>query len=360
MVDSYLTFLIDTFNEKHESMNFAFPSTCNTDRDAYDVLVQGRTTLRQLMQSQFDRILEDYLRRLEAQASKNMKDQNTLDMSIQLACNLHAHKLLLYQNYTKENFNENVCKSLIGSFIYLTTRHQWNSWRSSTLQFIIAEPAIYGILQRQRRKLIEWTKGCNQGVVDEIMQTALLMSHSITGSLKTDQAKKDNSNIWSRIKGEKSVGRWAVASYRTNEAKDKKVMPSHMILERTANKIIQCGEVEDNGRLGVEIDLQLGQMTLRSKYLTALPPSITACKDVVNSFGNVATIQSSLVEKAFHRELYRLVGLNHEIEYWLTPHYFYPPLPENVGRIYNPSYMAPSEKWISKVVNVHCVIYVYM
>jgi hypothetical protein len=67
------------------------------------------------------------------------------------------------------------------------------------------------------------------------------------------------------------------------------------------------GEVADNGMLGVEIDVQLGQMTLRSKHLAALPSDIANHPDVVMIFGD-ATMQASLIERAENRQRYRLVG----------------------------------------------------
>ena len=97
--------------------------------------------------------------------------------------------------------------------------------------------------------------------------------------------------------------------------------------------------------LGVEMDLQVGQMTLRSKHLSALIPAIANHPDVNMIFGD-ATIQASLVENAEKRQRYRLVGLNHEIEYWPTPHNVCPPLGEEWERDYDPMDLFDTEKWI--------------
>ena len=43
------------------------------------------------------------------------------------------------------------------------------------------------------------------------------------------------------------------------------------------------------------------------------------CLRVKMIFGD-ATMQASLIERAEHRQIYRLVGLNHELEFWATPH----------------------------------------
>jgi hypothetical protein len=119
-------------------------------------------------------------------------------------------------------------------------------------------------------------------------------------------------------------------------------------LERQQSYEGTVSEIADTGMLGVEMDLQVGQMTLRSKHLAALIPEIANHTDVNMIFGD-ATIQASLVESAEHRQRYRLVGLNHELEYWPTVHYVCPPLAEQWEREYDPAELFDSEKWITSV-----------
>jgi xanthosine utilization system XapX-like protein len=85
------------------------------------------------------------------------------------------------------------------------------------------------------------------------------------------------------------------------------------------------GTVADTGMLGVEIDIQMIQMTLRSKHLAALNTDIANHPDVKMIFGE-STMQASVVEVAEHRQVFKLVGLNHELHYWRTPHAVCPPL----------------------------------
>eukprot|EP00957_Ditylum_brightwellii_P153349 11671521-Ditylum_brightwellii.AAC.1 len=67
----------------------------------------------------------------------------------------------------------------------------------------------------------------------------------------------------------------------------------------------------DADNLGVEIDMQIGQMTLRAKHLEALETRIANDLDVKSLLGD-ATMQASLLDKAEHCRRYRIVGLNHE------------------------------------------------
>ena len=63
-----------------------------------------------------------------------------------------------------------------------------------------------------------------------------------------------------------------------------------------------------HNRYGVELDLQLGQMTLRSRHLSALPSNVASHPDVTALFGD-ATIQASTIETSQHRSRYRLVSV---------------------------------------------------
>jgi len=219
---------------------------------------------------------------------------------------------------------------------------------------LMPETELYEILHVQRRRLVNWLTGCRQGVLDEVMQFALQISSSVTGSLKTGSEILDKQNRWSRIKGQRSVGRWAVGSTRSTtsasigqglNALDVTARPT---LQREVSYDNAVDEVEDTGMLGVEIDVQLGQMTLRSKHLAALATDIANHPDVVKIFGD-STIQASLSERTENRQRFRLIGLNHEVDYWPTAHDVCPPLGEEWEREYDPAEMFDTEKWIISV-----------
>jgi hypothetical protein len=53
-----------------------------------------------------------------------------------------------------------------------------------------------------------------------------------------------------------------------------------------------------------------------------------------------------MLERAENRQRFRLVGLNHELEYWPTSHKVCPPLSEEWERDYDPADLFDSEKWI--------------
>ena len=180
------------------------------------------------------------------------------------------------------------------------------------------------------------------------MQTALQVSSSLTGSFKTSAEVLDNQNRWSHIAGDRSGGRWAVGSTRTAMSASDSSSNLDELISAADDSGNAVGVVDDSGHLGVEMDIQVGQMTLRSKHLSALPSEVAQRQDVLDVFGD-ATIQASLIQKSEHRTCYRLVGLNHELEFWPSPHTLCPPLGDEWDREYDPADLFETEKWIPSV-----------
>lgn len=367
-VDNYLSFLIDWSTGKHDCIDWPLRET-EISEETLLKLQNGRQELRDLLHGKYSVLFEEYLKLLDSETVKDAANESLIQRNSRLACDLHSHKMLIYRNYHEDDFESIVAKTVIGSFVYLTTRHTWNksTKEGSTLQ--MPETQLYELLQIQRRRLVNWLSHQRQGITDEIMQTALQVSSSLTGSLKASTEFLDNQNRWSKITGERSVGRWAVGSTRTvamansdsnnsnsnlgelcsnSSSSDLNLLLPIPKLMKQSSFDAKVGEVADNGMLGVEIDVQMGQMTLRSKHLAALPSDIANHPDVLMIFGD-ATMQASLLEKAENRQRYRLVGLNHELEFWPTEHTICPSLGDQWEREYDPSELFDSEKWIASL-----------
>jgi hypothetical protein len=359
-VDNYLSFLIDWATNSHDCIDCPLRETDISD-DILLCLREGQSLVRHLLDGQYHALFEDYLRRLDAEVLQDPTNEKLIDRNSALACDLHSHKLLLYRNYHEREFKATVATTLVGSFVYLTTRHTWNKSTTEGARLSMPETELYELLQVTRRRLVCWLSTCKQGILDEVMQTALQISSSLTGSLKASAEVLDSQNRWSRIKGLRSCGRWAVGSSRTialegisgidiiPEDDDVTAVPARpKKLQRQQSYDKAVGEVDDSGMLGVEIDIQMGQMTLRSKHLAALATEIANHPDVMLIFGD-ATMQASLIERAEHRQKYRLVGLNHELHYWPTAHTMCPPLADQWEREYDPKDLFDSERWISNL-----------
>lgn len=348
--ESFVSLLIELREGQHECL-----SAKDTYRDlevtpdCLEKLKQGREMLRRRLLVDFDELFEDYLRRLDSETKRDPSNEQLIDRNSRLAADLHAIKILFHRNTKPEEYTDVTARALIGSFVFLTTRHTWNKAMRSTGRILVPETELYEVLQIQRRRLIYYCRSLQQGPLDSILQSALQISTSTTGSLRANAEVVDQYNRWARISGDRSVGRFAVGSTRTvadeSPAAATTAVTTTVKLSRQRSYAQEVGEVPDSGMLGVEMDLQIGQMTLRSKHLSALPGDIANHVDVRAVFGT-ATMQASLVERATNRSVYRLVGLNHDLENWHVPFAECPPIPDAFEREYNPSELFDSESWI--------------
>ena len=118
-------------------------------------------------------LLEEYLLRLDKETAASPGDEKLIDRNSRLACDLHAHRLLLYRNTLQEDLTPAAAKVLIGSFVYLTTRHTWNKAARREGQLLVAETEIYELLTVVRRRLITWPALRRQCDLDHVLQTAL-------------------------------------------------------------------------------------------------------------------------------------------------------------------------------------------
>jgi hypothetical protein len=372
-IDNYLTFMLDWAAGAHDTCSARPLRDVDMSAAALAQLEAGRRSLRSVLCGPFNDLFEDYLRRLHDQTVRDPDNEKLTDRNSRLACDLHSHKLMLFRNMHVHELDTSALKALVGSFVFLTTRHTWNKAAREGGRLLMPETELYELLQLQRRRIVSWGNAATQGVVDAVMQTALQLSSSLTGSLAVSAEVLDEQNRWSRIQGERSVGRWAVGSTRTTVAASDgdraaavaaagtpqseleivegmdldDLPPVHAMpsMKRHNSYHNPVGEVADTGMLGVEIDAQLGQMTLRSKHLAALSSDIANNPDMLAIFGD-ATVQASLLERAENCQRYRLVGQNHEVHYWNTAHTLCPPIDEVWERDYDPAELFDSEHWV--------------
>lgn len=297
--------------------------------------------MRALLLENFAPLIEDYLDRLHHQCENDPLNEKLIDRNSTLACDLHSHRLLMFRNMPMDI---KVACGISSSFVFLTTRHTWNKQTREQGRLLMPETELYELLTVQRRQLIEFTRSLVQHEFDHVLQSALQVSTSTTGSLRASFEVVDAHNRWSFIGGIRSLGRFCVASTRTAN----RVEDSTGELVRTKSSGWHPHEVADTAQLGVEMDFQIGQMTLRSKHLMALDSKIANQPDVGLIFGE-STMQASLIERAEHCQRYTLVGKHHDIAFWEGAHCMTPPLGDEWGRDYDPSELFHSEQWIARI-----------
>jgi thiol-disulfide isomerase/thioredoxin len=277
-------------------------------------------------------LFNDYLLRLEEQTRASPENEKLINRNSRLACDLHAHRLICFRNSGSGGdgpMTQSCVTNLVSSFVYLTTRHSWNKNRRELGRLLVPESELYEVLAVQRRRVVQLASELLQEPLDAVMQSVLDTATSLSGAINVSSSEIGNANTWGKLQGGRSRGRFMIVG-TGKPAKNEAAEPSG---------------VEDTGLQGVEMDLQLGQMTLRTKHLAALDSETANLEHVRDLFGE-HTIQASLLDRSHHRRRMKLIGLRHEIEYWHEGHASCPVLDERWERDYDPADLFESERWI--------------
>eukprot|EP01087_Luapelamoeba_hula_P004848 TRINITY_DN1482_c0_g1_i1.p1 TRINITY_DN1482_c0_g1~~TRINITY_DN1482_c0_g1_i1.p1 ORF type:complete len:4317 (-),score=602.49 TRINITY_DN1482_c0_g1_i1:51-13001(-) len=323
-VNNYLTFMISHTLGKHECISSTLRDVTVTP-SILSILENGQRDLQALLFGPVHRLLEGWCYQV-MKACEGKSDDKIVDENTRIACTMHAHLLLLYRNVPLSELSEAIVSTLLCAFIFLTTRHTWNM-----LLLPVPETEVYELLQVQRRKLINWTRQAGQRPLNEIMEGVVRVSTG-TGIRTADPAAQKAHFVrrWAFIAGDRSVGRFTVASSRDHS--DDKSM------ERRAVEI-----VGNEHELGVEIDTQTIQLTLKSSHLKALSKAIAGRPDVLEIFGS-HSMQAATIETTEHRDSVRLIGREHDLHFWKTPD---PRMDIQINdRDYVPGELEESEQWI--------------
>ena len=197
------------------------------EAELVDKLEAARTAMHSKLHGSIESLLDDYLIKLNKQTTKSPDDEVLINRNARLACDLHAHRLLLYRNVRRSEMSEQVSTVILSSYIYLTTRHTWNKANRSEGRMVLPETELYELLTVQRRNLVQYANALEQRPLDRVMQTALEIATSNTGALNADAA--DAHNRWASVLGARSIGRFAVGSTRQSIGEPEREQSSRQV-----------------------------------------------------------------------------------------------------------------------------------
>ena len=322
-VENYLSYLVDREGDAHASVMRERRLTGELLRVCEEGLALIRRELRGGVHRMVEAWCDEAMKEIDMSVEANLKrsDDKKMDANTQLACTMHAHLLLVYHNVSARALNENVASQLLSSYIFLTTRHTFNL----TL-LPVDEHELFECLSVQRRVLVSYLRSCSQGALNRALESAVRTSTG-TGVRRAQGGERK----WGYVGGVHSGARFAVVSHRKRD-------------ERASdddNAAVQTITATES--MGVEIDLSLAQMTLRSSHLKALDTAIASNEDVLEVFG-ASSMQAATLQSAEHREWVRLVGRSCDLQYWKTPDAR--PDPQVFDREYQPGELEESEQWI--------------
>ena len=384
--ESSVCFLIQYKEKNHPSMSSTVRlRDVEVSADVLRELRSGLLSIRELLYDKAHRLLDSWQVQLmveceEAKASINflekgpevvtpshadtvvavgerekleIKDESgkIIDRNTIISCQLHAHLLLVYRNISLDEFTNDVVSTLTSSVVFLTTRHTWNMDLLG-----IPEHEVFELLSVQRRNLVMYSRRLAQRDANSLFESIVQVSVGVgirksqeeegeaagadmsSGMRSNDNSLNSSTRRWGHVKGNHNVGRFTVASVHRN-GKGQSARAGGVVHEDSVQEVDEAAQ-----ELGIEVDLQVFQVTLKSSHLQALDTVIAANPDVQLIFKESKSMQASVVQSTENRMWVHLIGRAHDIQYWCTPDDR--TCLQTYDRDYAPGDLFDSEQWI--------------
>eukprot|EP00755_Sulcionema_specki_P014189 Sspe_Gene.56011::Locus_30819_Transcript_1_1_Confidence_1.000_Length_7199::g.56011::m.56011 len=225
-----------------------------------------------------------------------------------VASRVHAHLVITQR---AGSLGEGFARTLLPSFVFLTTRHTWNAGKLSDLP----EVELYDVLQERREDLVLWMTSFEG--TDHILREAVRTATSST--------KGDSDLEWGLVGGEGSLGRFTIAEEDVASMDPELVASASQGLRkgRHGHVVREGAVIVPEGKQCTEVNVQTMQVTFKTAHLRALDSSVAVDRDVSTLLqyleAETATVQCADVEQTEHREWVRLVGLDVDVQHWKTP-----------------------------------------
>ena len=298
---------------------------------------------------------------------ENWLQRTTKDESGQ-ACVLHAHLALLFSNVTASQLDRGIVSTFLCAQIFLTMNYRFDvdvkaddgaavsgakktratEEEDLTSGLGIEQLEVFDLFQRHRYKIIEWLKA-NPTDCDEIME-GIVRVVTYTGRRNEPSASRGASGIkdrhWESMMQPGCEGRFVPDTELANRKPIEATagMPFEEWLRLTTTQSVDT-----------EINLQLGDFTLKKHHMEMLNDDIHQHPDYVAVFGaraksanrGLGGVQCAEVKNTTMRKWVRIVGQRHDVQQW-QPDLRLRANPRD--RNYR-SGINPGERWISAALD---------
>lgn len=266
-----------------------------------------------------------------------------IDKATHIANSLHSHIILLLRNVREEELTDKTVALLLSSFTFLTTRYTW-----STNNF--PEIELYSVIQRQRRAMVAYlTQRGSEGlcsILDSVVRVT-------TSSTQRDGPRGN----WGLVAGADCVGRFARLDdeLMKRQGREKGVaellatMELCLGLSHIPTGVVTVAE----GLQDVELNLHTLSLTFKNAHLRAIPSEVANDASIIAVFAPLVggrqklleSMQCAVVEDSVNRQWLRLVGQDHDVQFWKTsdPRF---PIPSDSQMRFYPDDLAETEQWV--------------
>ena len=195
------------------------------------------------------------------------------DALFQIVANLRAHVLLTMRNCYEDQWTGDKLRHAVSIYTFLTARHTWNQ---NLLSF--PEPELFESLQSIRRVILEAAARLKMISINKIMESVV--------AFVADADQLSIARGWGVFISKSTIGvpdirqrgRYAVCESSARCALEDAQNPNRLHP--------RIDESRADTDMGVEINLQLMQLTLKSNHLEALNEPMSSDVDVTSVFGH--------------------------------------------------------------------------
>ncbi len=251
---------------------------------------------------------------------------------LQVACGLHAHLVLLHRNDAEAGLSAPTVRALLSAQVFINI----NWWATppadgtsdtpplkGAAQAQLRVPGLLGVLQfevsdtfqRLRWPLLRWLQehpdGCDE-VMEAVVRTITFVNE---GRAERAVARAVRHRHWQSLRSAGDVGRFVPDTEHSAEEALQAEQTQQQASSYEAYLRAQTEAVD------TEVNMQLGEYTLKKNTLAALPAETGADLDFISVFGvslNANPIQCVTVQDSTHRRWLRLVGQRHDVQWWDT------------------------------------------
>lgn len=241
-------------------------------------------------------------------------------VELRIACGLHAHLVLLHKNVLSETeLSAPLVGALLSAQVFINVN--WQPSTGGNGIFGVHEHELFDTFESLRHAVLHWLSvyptNCDR-VMEAIVRTITLAHERRSGSAR----RVDDSE---EIEQKRALlaRRWMVLDRPGHAGR---LLPDTELasISRAFDRLVTAPTYEMYLRASVqavdtEINLQLGEYTLKNHTLQALPAGIANADDFVSIFGvarDSNPIQCVEVQNTTCRTWLRLVGLRHDVQLW--------------------------------------------
>ena len=329
-VQGYLSYLVKHFFWLRQSEEHSNTVTNSGWASHVRGLAANSRTVR-LLEPALARVKKLLMGRVYSILERWCERCNLHDGQVQTACILRAHLAYLFKDVEASDLTTRTVSTLLSSQVFLTTRHTFSldarehqvqtrsdkkvsgdeSWMEKW-SLEIPDNEVFDLFQKHRAKIYNWLLE-NPDQANEVMESVVRVA-TLTGTRRRPEDSPAN-RVWVELQIPGGIGRFIPDNKEQVEALVK--------FDQNDTYEVYLRKAQDaQGNVDTEINLQLGDFTLRHSRLQILEDRYLTFPAMAQVFGNKvvdAVIQCAEVKNTSRREWYRLVGRRHDAILWTPP-----------------------------------------